>query len=33
MEDGEKSLSDWIEARQEDSDQPFPPNIIEKVIR
>jgi hypothetical protein len=33
MEDGQRSLSDLIEERQEEMDQPFPPDIIEKVIR
>ena len=33
MEDGQKSLFDWIEERKEEEDQPFSPDIIEKVIR
>jgi hypothetical protein len=33
MEDGQKSLADWIEERREEVDQPFSSQIIEKVVR
>jgi hypothetical protein len=33
MEDGQKSLADWIEDRREELDQPFSSQIIEKVVR
>jgi hypothetical protein len=33
MEDGQKSLADWIEERREEVDQSFSSQIIEKVVR
>lgn len=33
MEDGQKSLLDWIEERRDEVDQPFSSHLIEKVVR